>query len=304
MNDDYDEFRLIEESVGNTMKNRGEDVRAVRGALHERGYGRADQRENKILTRDMDDAIKAYQSDHNLRVDGILLPGGETEMDILSEATENKNIPLPGRKPELVEGIAVEDVVKFVKRHEGNIDYLYLDPKGKVTVGVGRMLPSREAASKLPFEYFDRETGRTLRKATPEEVRKSFDIVEKQKSGQNIKAGSFDPVERDDLPNIRLRDDDINTMLASDLYTHMREAKKMFPDFHTFPPQVQMAILDMHFNMGGLNFTRRKWPGFFKAIDDKNWRDAALESSRKDVGGDRNKDVFRMLEEAHNLSGR
>lgn len=121
MNDDYDDYeeksesgKLIEESVGNNMKNRGEDVRAVRGALHEQGYGRADQRDNTILTRDMDDAIKAYQSDHNLRVDGILLPGGETETDILSGSEVLKDVPLPGRKPELVRGMEVEDVVKFL----------------------------------------------------------------------------------------------------------------------------------------------------------------------------------------------
>lgn len=165
------------------------------------------------------------------------------------------------------------------------------------------MLPSREAASKLPFEYFDRKTKETLRKATPDEVRKAFDIIERQKSGKGITADSFDPGEREDLPNIRIRRDDINAILIKDLHSHVREVRKMFPNFHELPPQAQMSILDMHFNMGGTKFTRQRWPEFFKAINAGDWAGAATESSRKDVGKDRNDALRNMLEEASRFFG-
>ena len=45
----------------------------------------------------------------------------------------------------------------LIKRGEGCISHMYLDTVGKVTVGVGNMLPTAEAAVELPF--IDRDTG-------------------------------------------------------------------------------------------------------------------------------------------------
>ena len=38
-----------------------------------------------------------------------------------------------------------------IKHGEGSINHMYLDTVGKVTVGVGNMLPSIESAQALPF---------------------------------------------------------------------------------------------------------------------------------------------------------
>jgi GH24 family phage-related lysozyme (muramidase) len=64
---------------------------------------------------------------------------------------------------------------ELIKRGEGCINHMYLDTVGKVTIGVGNMLPSVEAAQELPF--FNRETGKT---ATPEEIQTDFENVSKQ----------------------------------------------------------------------------------------------------------------------------
>ncbi|MFT7186732.1 MAG: GH24 family phage-related lysozyme (muramidase), partial [Pseudohongiellaceae bacterium] len=38
-----------------------------------------------------------------------------------------------------------------IKHGEGSINHMYLDTVGKLTVGVGNMLPNSGAASELPF---------------------------------------------------------------------------------------------------------------------------------------------------------
>ena len=76
---------LIAESVGNNMTNHDEDVLRVKNKL-----ARLDLFDNKtepephgIITREMDEGIKAFQKENGLRVDGALYPGGETENALL-----------------------------------------------------------------------------------------------------------------------------------------------------------------------------------------------------------------------------
>ncbi len=40
---------------------------------------------------------------------------------------------------------------ELIKNGEGCISHMYLDTVGKVTVGVGNMLPTADAATALPF---------------------------------------------------------------------------------------------------------------------------------------------------------
>ena len=44
-----------------------------------------------------------------------------------------------------------EEIVRDFDRFEGRIAHMYLDTKGLVTVGVGKMLRNEAAALKLPF---------------------------------------------------------------------------------------------------------------------------------------------------------
>lgn len=71
-------------SVGNMMDNNEEDVMKVKNALHATGY-RDEPADSGIIEQKTDDAIKSFQKDNNLKVDGILKSGGETE-DALNDS--------------------------------------------------------------------------------------------------------------------------------------------------------------------------------------------------------------------------
>ncbi|MCB9988640.1 MAG: peptidoglycan-binding protein [Rhodospirillales bacterium] len=72
----------IKSSIGNNMQNEKEDVVAVKESLRKLGYLQFDLQKAEphgYITRDLDTGIKKFQSDNNLKIDGILEPQGETE---------------------------------------------------------------------------------------------------------------------------------------------------------------------------------------------------------------------------------
>lgn len=73
---------IIFAPVGNNLKNDPEDVLRVKTTLG--SLGRFDQKQDKngYITRDLDSAVKGYQRDKNLKIDGIIYPGGETEQSL------------------------------------------------------------------------------------------------------------------------------------------------------------------------------------------------------------------------------
>lgn len=83
---------FLKGAVGNNMGNAPEDVLTVKRGLSRAGYydtGEAPE-PHGYLTKAMDESIRNFQKDNNLRVDGTLLPGGETERS-LYEATTGRS---------------------------------------------------------------------------------------------------------------------------------------------------------------------------------------------------------------------
>ncbi len=75
--------------VGNNLANEPQDVRNTKKNLSNLGYF-DDETENDFITRALDTGIKGFQRDNGLRIDGKLLPGGETEREI-----EAQTLPAP-----------------------------------------------------------------------------------------------------------------------------------------------------------------------------------------------------------------
>lgn len=78
-------------SVGNMMENNEEDVINVKNALFRTGH-RKTPAQNGIIEQETDDAIRSYQKEKGLKIDGILKPKGETEKAMKSSIV---NLMLP-----------------------------------------------------------------------------------------------------------------------------------------------------------------------------------------------------------------
>ena len=73
------------------------------GYFHEK-----DEEKNDVITRELDNGIRAFQKDKDLRVDGILKPGGETERAVF-QAVEGKRGDAYFRLAELARTPGIND---------------------------------------------------------------------------------------------------------------------------------------------------------------------------------------------------
>ena len=113
------------------------------------------------------------------------------------------------------------DFKKEIKNSEGSISHMYLDTVGKVTVGVGNMLPDVASAQKIAFT--DRKT---LKAATKEEIKAEFDKVSKLTKG--LIASSYKKNTTLDLSSTT-----IDSLLDSRIEAFKKELKQKFPSFDT-----------------------------------------------------------------------
>src|SRR6266436_4965678 len=88
----------------------------------------------------------------------------------------------------------LDEIKLMLVPYEGNIEHMYLDSKGLVTVGIGNFLPSAEAAQELGFV-----NRATKNAATKKEISSDFDNVKKQKIG--LRARGYREFTAQDLPN-------------------------------------------------------------------------------------------------------
>lgn len=172
-----------------------------------------------------------------------------------------------------------------MEKYEGRIDYMYLDSKGLVTVGVGHLIKDIASAQKLNFKKSDNKP------ASKEEIKADYETVKKQPTNR---LASFYKKHT----KLHLSVADINTLTNKHIDNFESELKKIFPDFSTYPSEVRLALFDIIFNVG-MTDLNNKWPNFKKAVKDKDWTAAAKASNRKaPISAERNKYVKDLFEKA------
>jgi GH24 family phage-related lysozyme (muramidase) len=181
--------------------------------------------------------------------------------------------------------VSPEELVDDLLRWEGDIGHMYLDTKGYVTVGIGNMIPSAEAAKKLPF--IDTKTGKP---ATPEQIEAAFAKVDGMPEGMNAsKYASATTLRLDkaairELATERLR----NEFLPS--------LRRLFPKFDSYPEAAQKALVDMVYNMGAGKLA--KFVNLRAACEAGDWTRAATESHRAGARDARNEWTHQMFLDA------
>ena len=93
-------------SVGNNLDNAPEDISTTKTNLNALGYF-DDDTDNGYITRELDTGIKNFQKDNDLKVDGVLRPGGETERAIYEAVTQRPSDEAFGPDPMKQEGAGI-----------------------------------------------------------------------------------------------------------------------------------------------------------------------------------------------------
>jgi GH24 family phage-related lysozyme (muramidase) len=150
---------------------------------------------------------------------------------------------------------------------------MYRDTVGKVTVGVGLMLPDAKAAEALPFVLGPRA-------ATSQEIAAEYARVDAMALGR---ASSFYKTPA----SLELTQQTIDAKLSSVLEGFEANLRAEFPHYDTLPDAVKMALLDMIYNLGPAGLFKG-FPHLIAAVQTGAWSQAAEHCIRRGPGEARN----------------
>jgi len=167
----------------------------------------------------------------------------------------------------------LEQSLKKLEEFEGSIPWMYRDTVGKVTVGVGLMLPDAAAATHLPFALDGQP-------ATEEEIAAEFARVDALPMGRP--ALFYRASGKPELPQA-----EIDSLLRSVLNGFEGELRGALAGYDSFPDGVKMALLDMAYNLGPVGLLRG-YPKMLRAVEAGNWAQAAANCERVGPGAARN----------------
>ena len=181
--------------------------------------------------------------------------------------------------------LTFDEIKAHIVPHEGVVSHMYLDTVGKVTVGVGNMLPDGLAAEALPF--VDRES---RERASADQKRADFDAVLRQPKAQSAKLYK-------QHTKLELPDEEIWKLLERRVVGFERQLTEIFPKFPDFPETAQLALLDMAFNLGAGALGTR-WPSLKQAVLAQNWLAAEQQCNRSTSSRARNEATRALFRKA------
>jgi GH24 family phage-related lysozyme (muramidase) len=167
----------------------------------------------------------------------------------------------------------LEQSLAKLKEFEGCVPWMYRDTVGKVTVGVGLMLPDAKAAEALPFVV-------GTRPATPEEIAAEYARVDAMAMGR---ASAFYKT----AASLVLTQQTIDAKLSSVLAGFEADLRAQFPRYDSLPDGVKMALLDMIYNLGPAGLFKG-FPHLVAAVETGAWAQAAEHCTRRGPGPARN----------------
>jgi GH24 family phage-related lysozyme (muramidase) len=164
----------------------------------------------------------------------------------------------------------LDQSIAQLKLFEGCVPWMYLDTVGKVTVGVGLMLPNPAAACALAF--VSPEPATPQGPATPAEIAADFTRVSVLPRGKL--ADFYKSPTSPELPQPVIDAKLLATLTGfeSTLRTHL-------PSYDTLPDPVKLALLDMAYNLGPTGLLTG-FPHFIQSVLAGDWAAAATQCLR------------------------
>lgn len=92
------QIKLLSAPVGNGLDNNEEDIKTAKSYFAQDGRYKKPV-ENGYIDKELDDAIYNFQRDYDLKVDGRMNPGGETEATLVSSTMGMQRPPAKKDKP-------------------------------------------------------------------------------------------------------------------------------------------------------------------------------------------------------------
>jgi len=156
---------------------------------------------------------------------------------------------------------------------EGSVPWMYLDTVGRVTVGVGLMLPNAAAACALPFLVGDIPASHV--EITDDFARVATMLPGKVPGIYRVPGGlelSAETIQDKLMTIVQGFDDDLRTCFVA---------------YDTMPDPAKLALLDMIYNLGPTGLFDG-YPALMKAVKAGQWTVAAARCGRHGPSAARN----------------
>ncbi len=176
------------------------------------------------------------------------------------------------------------EMYDFIGRQEDYRDYSYLDTAGKVTVGIGYMVPNVEEMKKLPL--VDRRSKLPvgeLRKQQEYEMLHNFAQQKMQNGKLNVVSEHYKG-----MSTLMLPENVAAEITRQHIDQEQKHVRNNFPTYDQLNPKAQIGIMDLRYNLGGKKFNRKNWPKLHDALEKFDYTTAAKEVDRIGVGEARN----------------
>jgi GH24 family phage-related lysozyme (muramidase) len=167
----------------------------------------------------------------------------------------------------------LEQSLAKLKEFEGCVPWMYRDTVGKVTVGVGLMLPNAKAAAALPFVLDGRP-------ATTAEIAAEFERIDAMMMGRL-------PAFYKHATCLELPQDTIDARLGTILQGFETDLRAEISHYDSLPDGVKMALLDMIYNLGPAGLFKG-FPHLMAAVESGSWVEAAACCMRRGPSPERN----------------
>lgn len=147
----------------------------------------------------------------------------------------------------------------FQKSFEGEVNHLYQDVKGLMTIGVGNMLSSVQMAYVLNFK---KKSDRKL--AMPSEIKAEWDKL-KDPQYKGLTAKAFDK-----LASLYIEREDIEKLVqaSADGFEHF--IRQEWKEWEEWPADAQMGMMSMAWALG-VGGIVKGYPKFTKDCHDQRW---------------------------------
>lgn len=150
-----------------------------------------------------------------------------------------------------------QEYVDDLRVYEGFAPYMYLCSAGRVTIGLGNMMPTVEQAKRLPLMNMS-----THQPASEAEIATAYATV-----SQMVKDQWFTKYKLS--PSLEITEEFAYELAIARLRKeYLPGIIKRFPDFHDFPRSAKRFMVDMAYNGGPGHFANR---GMVEPIKKRDW---------------------------------
>jgi GH24 family phage-related lysozyme (muramidase) len=164
----------------------------------------------------------------------------------------------------------------FIRRHEGEVAFMYLDTKGLVTTGIGNLIDPMSLATPLPFQLkaVNKLKAPAGRAATRLEIETEWKFIKNHPQRQKLITGGHRLCEPE--TDLELSDANRAQLFSRKSTSNERQLRGAFPDYDWWPADAQLGLMAMAWGLGA-GFPAR-WPKFSAACKRKDFDAAAADS--------------------------